>query len=338
MSAHFVINYERTKDMYIRKTGKKWQCYVRVKNHPSISKCFVSRTDAKRWSVATELKLRREEAGIAKIKFPLFRDLATRYINEVSQYKRCFRVERLIINILLLETWAEYPINRITPPIINKFRNSLRDKVKENTLNRRLDVISTMFTTFKKEWGYPVENPVLSIKRPKNPEPRDRRITARETNLLLRGNKTSEQLRIIIEIAFETGMRQSEILNIHPEHIKEDTLFIPVAKTKPRLIPLTEKAKSILKNATLPFNIDRHLLGKRFRRLCKHYRIKDLHFHDIRKNCLTDFLKNGLNVPETMLIAGHKDPRMLLKTYNNLQVAEVAKKLRLIRVDGNKLN
>jgi hypothetical protein len=36
----------------------------------------------------------------------------------------------------------------------------------------------------------------------------------------------------------------------------------------------------------------------------------------------------GLNVPETMLIAGHKDPRMLLKIYNNLQVADVAKKLK----------
>ncbi len=314
--------------MYIRKHYGKWQCLVRIKNHPFISKSFVSRTDAKRWSIATELKLRREEAGIAKIKFPLFRDVASRYINEVSQYKRCFRVERNIINSLLLETWAEYPINRITPPIINKFRNLLRDKVKENTLNRKLDVISTMFTTFKKEWGHPVENPVLAIKRPRNPEPRDRRITDAEINLLLRGNRTSEQLRTIIEIALETGMRQSEILNIHPEHIKGQTLFIPVAKTKPRLIPLTKKALSVLKNAKLPFNIDRHLLGKRFRRLCKHYRIKDAHFHDLRKNSLTDFMRvKKLNVPDTMLIAGHKDPRMLLRIYNNLQVLDVAKKL-----------
>ena len=153
-------------------------------------------------------------------------------------------------------------------------------------------------------------------------------ITDAEKNLLLRGNKTSEQLREIIEIGLETGMRQSEILNIHPEHIKDQTLFIPVAKTKPRLIPLTKKALSVLKNATLPFNIDRHLLGKRFRRLCKHYRIKDAHFHDLRKQSLTNFMKDKkLNVPDTMLIAGHKDPRMLLRIYNNLQVADVAKKL-----------
>ena len=59
--------------MYIRKHYNKWQCLVRIKNHPPISKCFTSRTDAKRWSIATELKIRREESGIAKIKYPLFR-------------------------------------------------------------------------------------------------------------------------------------------------------------------------------------------------------------------------------------------------------------------------
>jgi len=314
--------------MYLRKLSDKWQCYVRIKNHPSISKCFTSRTDAKRWGIETELKIRREEAGILKIKFPLFKDAATRYINEVSQYKRCFRVERNIINALLANAWAEYPINRITAPVISKYKNTLRESVKENTINRRLDVVSTMFTTFKKEWGHPVENPVLAIKRPKNPEPRDRRISDAEVNLLLRGNRTSEKLRSIMEIAFETGMRMSEILNIHPDHIKGTTLHIPVAKTKPRLIPLTKKALSVLQNAKLPFGIDRHLLGKQFRRLCTHYGIKNLHFHDIRKNSLTDFMRvKGLNVPETMLIAGHKDPRMLLRIYNNLQVADVAKRL-----------
>ena len=45
--------------------GNKWQGQVRLNNHPLISKCFVSRTDAKRWSVATENKLRREDGGIA---------------------------------------------------------------------------------------------------------------------------------------------------------------------------------------------------------------------------------------------------------------------------------
>jgi hypothetical protein len=38
-------------------------------------------------------------------------------------------------------------------------------------------------------------------------------------------------------------------------------------------------------------------------------------------------LDKKLSVAETMMIAGHSDPRMLLRTYNNLKVEDVAKKL-----------
>ena len=308
--------------------GKNWQCLVRVKHHPELSKSFTKHEDAKRWGNETELKIRREDAGIVKIKFPSFRDISLRYLNEVSIHKKCFRLERAIITPLGNEAWSEYPINKITPLVIGKFRDKQREIIKNNSLNRKLDVISTIYTTCKKEWGFPVDNPVLSIRRPKNPEPRDRRFTDAELNLLLRGNRTTEKLRTIIEIALETGMRQSEILHVHPEHIRGQTLFIPIAKTKPRTIPLTKKALSILKHATLPFNMDRYQLGKQFRRLTKHYGIKDAHFHDLRHQSLTDFMKDkGLDVPETMLIAGHSDPRMLLRIYNNLKVQDVAKKL-----------
>ena len=305
-----------------------WQGIVRVKSHPSIIKSFQKHGDAKRWAIETELKLRRENAGIAKIKYPLFRDAALRYINEVSIDKKCYRIERNIINTILQETFAEYPINRVTPSIIGKFRDKFKDEVKGNTLNRKLDVISTMFTTWRKEWGFPVDNPVLSIRRPKNSEPRDRRFTDQEINLLLRGNRTTEQMRTIINLALETGMRPSEMLRIHPEHIKGQTLFIPVAKSRPRTIPLTPTAQRILKSCTLPFNVNLDRLGKRFRRLCKHYGIKDAHLYDIRHQSLTNFMLNKkLDVGSTMLIAGHKDPRMLLRVYNNLKVEDVAKKL-----------
>ena len=115
---------------------------------------------------------------------------------------------------------------------------------------------------------------------------------------------------------------------MHPDHIKGTTLFIPVAKTKPRTIPLTKKAQSLLKHVQLPFNVKQDKVSKGFLKLCRHYGIKDARFHDLRRNALTDFMKvKKLDVPSTMLIAGHSDPRMLLRIYNNLKVEDVAKKL-----------
>ena len=313
---------------YLRKHRDKWQSIVRIHGHPHLAKSFKSKTDATRWATETELKIRREDAGIAKIHFAKFEDLARKYIEEISVLKKCHRDERYTILGLLKEAWSSYPINKIKPTTINKYKDTLAKRVSGSTVNRRLDVISSMFTTFKKEWGYPVDNPVLAIRRPKRAAPRDRRFSEAELNLLIRGNHTTPELRSIIKIALLTGMRLSEILRIDARNIEGNTLAIPIAKTKPRVIPLTKEALTEIKNADLPFRLTKYALDKKFRRLCKKYNIKDAHFHDLRHQALTNFMKDkGLNVPETMMIAGHSDPRMLLRVYNNLEAQHVANKL-----------
>ena len=312
----------------IRKHRGKWQSIIRVQGHPLISKVFVSKTDATRWANLTEVKLRREDTGIAKIKYPKFEDVARRYIEEISINKKCYKDERSKILQFINEAWAVYPINRIMPHTINKWKENALKTLTGGSVNRKLDVISSMYTTFKREWGYPVDNPVLQIRRPKKAEPRDRRLSSAEIDKLLRGNRTSPIMKSIIEIALETGMRLSEILRADHSYIEGHTLKIPIAKTKPRVIPLTKRALNLLREAELPFKISKWQVSKQFRKLCIGYGIKGAVFHTCRHNALTDFMmKHKLNVPETMKIAGHTDPRMLLRIYNNLEAHHVAKKL-----------
>ena len=67
-------------------------------------------------------------------------------------------------------------------------------------------------------------------------------------------------------------------------------------------------------------------VSKQFHKLCKYYNIKDAKFHDLRRQALTNFMKDKkLSVAETMYISGHSDPKMLLKTYNNLKLLDVSK-------------
>ena len=312
----------------IRKQSNKWNAIVRVQGHPYISKTFVSKTDASRWANLTEVKLRREDAGISKMKFPKFEDVARRYIEEISILKKCYKDERSKILQFVKESWAVYPINRILPHTINKWKENALKTLSGGSVNRKLDVISSMFTTFKREWGYPVDNPVLSIRRPKKAPPRDRRLSDAEIKKLLTGNRTSPMMKSIIEIALETGMRLSEIIRASHDRIEGNTLVIPIAKTKPRVIPLTNKALKLLKDAELPFKISKWQVSKQFRKLCIGYGIKNAVFHDTRRNALTDFMRvHNLDVPSTMKIAGHSDPRMLLRLYNNLEVHHVAEKL-----------
>jgi len=313
----------------VRKHYDKWQCLVRVKDHPQIIRSFKLREDAKRWGNETELKIRREDAGIAKIKYPTFNEIGLRYIADVSSTKRGFINERNIIKSLFREAWSTYPINKITPDVIGKFRDKQLKTITGTSINRKLDVISTIFTTCKKEWGYPAPNPVLSIRRPKKSEPRNRRLKDSELNLLIKGNHTNEMMRTIMQIMLETAMRPGEVIRISHDHVKGHTLFIPITKTKPRMIPLTEKGLALIKNAKLPFITNVDAIGKKFAKLCHHYKIKDAVIYDIRHNALTDFMRvKNLDLQSTMLIAGHSDPRMLMSTYSNLQVEHVAEKLR----------
>lgn len=313
----------------IRKHYGSWQALIRISGHPQMSKSFSKHGDAKRWAIETELKIRREDVGIIKIKYPSFSEIGSRYIADVSMTKRGFINERNIIKSFMKEAWSEYPLNKVTPEVISKYRDKLLNTISGTSTNRKLDVISTIFTTCKKEWGYPVSNPVLSIRRPKKEEPRNRRLTDEEIERLIKGNHTCEMMRSIIQIMLETGMRSGEVIRITHDHLKGATLFIPITKTKPRTIPLTKKAVELIKKAKLPFNTSVDAIGKKFARLCKHYGINNAVPHDLRHNSLTNFMRiKKLDVPSTMLIAGHKDPRMLLRIYNNLQVEHVAEKLK----------
>jgi hypothetical protein len=87
----------------LRKHRNKWQSIVRVQGHPTLCKSFISRTDAKRWATEAEIKIRREDAGVAKMHFPKFEDVARKYIDTSSIYLlRLFKLFKECFSIFVL--------------------------------------------------------------------------------------------------------------------------------------------------------------------------------------------------------------------------------------------
>ena len=313
---------------YFRKRLGKWQCVIRIKGHPTITKTFLLKKDAEVWAKNIELKYFREENDIIKRDYPLFKDCLIKYRDEVIINKRSKDMENKLVRYLLNESFVNLKLNLVNNSIIAQYRDKSLKNLKPSSVHRRLAIISHLYSIARKEWGYKIENPVLDITKPKISEPRNRRFTDDELNRLIYGNKTSSKMKAIIQIALETGMRQGEILRIKPEHINDQTLYIPIAKTKPRTIPLTKKALEILNIIELPFELSGMYVSKKFKKLCKFYNINDAKFHDLRRQALTNFMKDKkLTVAETMYISGHSDPKMLLKTYNNLKLINVSKKI-----------
>lgn len=312
---------------HIRKRNSKWQCIVRVHGYPPMTKTFNTKIDAQRYSRDLENKLWREQHNIAKKKFPKFREVLERYRDEVVIHKRSKDMETKLINYLLTEGFVNFGVNLVDAKLIAQYRDRALRSLKSSSVNRRLAIISHCFTIARKEWGYDVVNPVLSIRRPKNPEPRDRRFTKEEINKILTCNRTSPHMKFIIELALETGMRRSEIANIKSEHIKGNTLKIVQAKVKPRTIPLTPRAGELLKY-NMPIKMSSNAIHLSWVRICKRHSIEDARFHDLRHEALSRMFEvKSLNVPEVQLISGHLEPRTLMRVYANLRPKDLADKL-----------
>ena len=72
---------------YFRKRLGKWQCVIRIKGHPTITKTFLLKKDAEAWAKNIELKYFREENDIIKRDYPLFKDCLIKYRDEVIIHK-----------------------------------------------------------------------------------------------------------------------------------------------------------------------------------------------------------------------------------------------------------
>ena len=186
-----------------------------------------------------------------------------------------------------------------------------------------------MYNVAIKQWNLiKIENPLITVPKPKLNPPRERRLSEFEYTYLVKGNYPQQTLRHIIEFAVETAMRGGEILNIKPEHNKGQTLLIPETKNgHPRTIPLTKRALYILENTQLPFPMSANAVRLAWDRLKKKGNIKDLHFHDLRHEAISRFFEKGLSIPEVALISGHKDVRMLFR-YTHLKAEDVVLKLK----------
>ena len=309
----------------IRQRNNKWQVQVREKNHPFLSKTFATKKSAKCWARKIERDI--DQRRLQIINYPTLQSIIERYIKEVSINKKGYETEKYRLKSFQKFKFILKPINEVTPQDLVGYRKERLFKVSTTTYVREMNIIQHIFSVASKEWGYVMDNPCKLISKPKIFNKRERRLTDAEYNFLIKGNHTNQTLKQIIEIAYETGMRKSEILNVKKEHLDNQTLLIPETKNgHQRKIPISYKAWTIFNEVTLPFPASSNAIRLAWDRLKKKGNIKDLHFHDLRHEAISRFFEKGLSIPEVALISGHKDVRMLFR-YTHLKAEDILRKL-----------
>ena len=181
---------------------------------------------------------------------------------------------------------------------------------------------------------------MTDIKRPKDPEARNRRISDTEIEQLLVALNYSDDLPITTQrqkvaiaflVALETAMRQGELGKVKwsDVHIDERYIFLPHTITKTavsRNVPLSARAVELIQrldhNKETMLGVSAGVVSTMFRAAVANSGIENLTFHDARHEATTR-LAGKLQVLDLARVTGHRDIKQLM-TYYNKDARELA--------------
>ncbi|WP_417500776.1 site-specific integrase [Marinobacter sp.] len=202
--------------------------------------------------------------------------------------------------------------------------------VKPQTASNDLIWLRGVFKTARSGWGIPVALEPLNdaaetCRRERliaKPSSRDRRPTLAELEKLLEYAKSTETRRAIphqeiILFALFSARRQEEITRIRWADLDERNKVVIVPDMKHpshktgnnRRVYLTDEAWAIIqrqpKTDECIFPYNSRSLSARFTEWCKFLGIEDLHFHDLRHECVSWLFERGWDIPRVAGVSGH---------------------------------
>jgi integrase len=264
-----------------------------------------------------------------------------RYEEEVSILKRGARQEKSRIRMLLDTPLAKKTLNELSTHDFAALKhrwmtvagpNGTR-KLSAATVNRYLALLHHIFETARTQWGYQtLVNPVTDVKRHREREGRDRRISRDEYTQIVR--YASYRLRNpywvhFFRFAIRCPQRKSELLERTWADVdwKECRLRVSNGKTGARYAPLLPGAIKTLRQMKAQFNprvtdkifpMSTNASDLIWKQIKKDLVIIDLHWHDLRhEGCSQASILLGFDIAMLQKVSGHKSISQLLRYVNN---------------------
>ncbi len=313
----------------IKPHNGKWRVFI-FKAGVRKTKVLNTKTAAQAWAAQTEADITTGKAG--GIPNKTFADLLNRYAEEVSPTKRGERWERLRIGLTLRDPVASVHLRDFDSRAVAAWRDRRLGQVSAASVHREWNLLSNACTIAVLEWKWLRDNPFREVKRPAEPEARDRIATDDELDKLLFALgydkeatplTASARVGAVMLFAIETAMRAGEIAGLAWSSVKLDKRFCRVEGGKTsaakRDVPLSAEAIRIIeqmpRDADTVFNVTASQIDSLFRKAKGKAMIEDLHFHDTRHLAITR-LARKLDVLALARMVGHRDLRMLQLYYN----------------------
>lgn len=243
-----------------------------------------------------------------------FGDMMAKYLSEHSAPNKAATSSRRDLSLAkrLLEVFGDMTVTAIGRRHVAAYKAKRRaDHAAPKTINNELVLMSHAFTVAIREWEWLNENPVTLVSKERVQNHLERWLTAEEEANLVA--VAPGWLREIIIFAIETGLRESEILNLQWSHVDLFRKTIAILEQKNRgrdTLPVSSHALDMLKERarvrqlTCPY-VFFNSKGKRIRpsNLWRAFdRARDkagltaVRFHDLRHTFATRLVQNGVDL------------------------------------------
>ena len=265
-------------------------------------------------------------------------------------------------------TYSVSYLKKAVTPSFNMLQNFLKDMPLENISSKNIDqFISSVYAkskfaaslyhrtlkaAFSKAvvWNYIQENPFNKIKSPKVAKSFPAYLS--ETELIEILNKTEEKLyRDIFTVAFYTGMRLNEIMNMKWKWIDFSQGIITIKNSqefntknkRERIIPIHQRVKSILQlyfpisnQNSLVFyrkvgiKLNGVFISKQFKKAVRSANLNDeIHFHSLRHSFASALVQRGVSLYAVKELLGHENIKTT-QIYSHLQRENLTQAVNLL--------
>lgn len=229
----------------LRKRGPyQWEAQIRRRGWPPQSKTFESKVEAEAWAQMIESEMAR---GVwldrSEAENTTLRELLDRYEKEVSPRKRSHAREVSFLNTWRQTELAARMVSRIRGSDVAALRDDWLKELAPASVLRRLQVLSHVFNTARKEWGIEsLANPVELITKPTPANERERRVSPEELESIIAATQ-SRFLPAMLRIALQSAVRRGELVGLRWEHVHLEGnaphLHLPLTKNgDSRNVPL----------------------------------------------------------------------------------------------------
>jgi integrase len=316
-----------------------------------MARSFATKKAAELWAAEQERQI--IDGEVSRWPRKTVADALERYAREITPTKGSARAEGL----RLLAFERDFPdiartiISEVTPADIAGWRDAMLRKVTPGSVKRIGNSLRAVWTVATKEWGWCGASPWSAVKMPADNPPRDRLAGWREIRRVLRRCdyvthhppvSTLQNVAWAFLVALRTGMRAAEILRLTVDDVSGSVATIRKHKTerltgKPRHVPMTPQGARLLaelvafaraRGRAELFAVSSASLDALFRKITRSLLIEDLHFHDSRGTGLTH-LSRKVDPLTLARISGHRDLRILMRSYYRETAAQIAQRLAL---------